>query len=361
MTEAPESYQAKMSRRYSTMVVAALSIIVLACLAFLIPVPYVTMRPGQPFDTLGQIDGKPMFAFEKNVKTYPTSGKLDFTTVSVTSPDAHISLFKAVGAYVNKDNAVVPKSLVYPEDQTPTDSKAESAAQMAGSKQTSEAAALRAAGYKVSSVTAVQSVLKGGAAGGKLVAGDVIEEVDGVKAVEPADVSGSIGKRKPGEGVTLTVTRDGKRKTVDLVTKADVKDKTQARIGIILGEKFVFPIKIINNVRSDIGGPSAGAMFALAIYDKLTPGALTGGKNVAGTGEIAGDGTVGSIGGIRQKMAGAAAFGTEIFLVPAPNCDEAISGDDFGMTLVKVAKLEDAITALEKLGKDPKAKVSACS
>ena len=81
-------------------------------------------------------------------------------------------------------------------------------------------------------------------------------------------------------------------------------------------------------------------MFALAIYDKLTPGSLTGGKKIAGTGEMAPDGTVGPIGGIRQKMAGAAEHGAKIFLVPAANCAEAADGDDFGLKLVKISTLE---------------------
>lgn len=343
------------------MVVAALTIVVLSCLAFLIPVPYVTMKPGPAFNTLGEFDGKPMFSFGKDIKTYPTSGTLDFTTVSITRADSRMPLAEAVRAYFDSNIAVVPKSLIYPDNQTPSDSTTQSAAQLAGSKETSEAAALRAAGYTVDSVPAVQSVLEDGASVGKLVAGDVIEEVDGVKPADPKAVSTKISALTPGDEVDLTVTRDGDRRTVSIVTKPDAKDKTQARIGITLGEKFVFPIEIVNNVGSEIGGPSAGAMFALAIYDKLTPGALTGGQRVAGTGEISGDGTVGAIGGIRQKMVGAAADGTEVFLVPAANCDEAANGDDFDMTLVKVDKLTDAISALEKLADDPKAKVPTCN
>lgn len=361
MNHDAEPDPAKISRRYATMVVAALSIVALSSVALLVPVPYVAMRPGPAFNTLGSFDGKPMFTFDKDVKTYPTSGSLDFTTVSVTRADSHVPLSAAVRAYFDPDVAVVPKSLIYPDDQTAKDSTTESAAQLAGSKDTSRAAALQAAGYKVTSVPAVQSVLKGGASVGKLIAGDVINEVDGSKPASAAAVAATIGAHKPGDKVSLTVTRDGARQTVSIVTKADDNDKSKARIGIALGEKFVFPIEINNNVGSEIGGPSAGAMFALAIYDKLTPGELTGGKRIAGTGEIAGDGTVGPIGGIRQKMAGAAQDKTKIFLVPTANCTEAAKGDDFGMTLVKVDTLKTAIAALEKLAEDPKAKVPTCN
>ena len=74
---------------------------------------------------------------------------------------------------------------------------------------------------------------------------------------------------------------------------------------------------------ANIGGPSAGLMFSLAVIDKLTTGDVNGGKFVAGTGSITADGTVGPIGGIVHKMSSAQDAGAEIFLVPAENCDEA--------------------------------------
>ena len=137
-------------------------------------------------------------------------------------------------------------------------------------------------------------------------------------------------------------------------------DKKQPRIGVMLRSRFDYPFEITNNVGEQVGGPSAGAMFALAIYDRLTPGSLTGGREVAGTGEIAADGTIGPIGGIRQKIAGAAEDGAKVFLVPAANCAEASDGSDHGMRLVRVSELHDAIAALEELAKDAKASVPTC-
>lgn len=350
-----------MSRRYLTLLVAALSIIALTCVAFLVPVPYVTMQPGPAFNTLGNFDGKPMFSFGKDVKTYPTSGSLDFTTVSVTRADTRVPLAEAVRAYFDKNAAVVPKSLIYPDHQSAKASTSESAAQLAGSKDTSRAAALIAAGYDVTSRPEVQAVLKGGAAAGKLVTGDVIVAVNGTKVTTPDAVVKAIAAHKPGETVVLTVLRAGVRMDVSVVTKPDAKDPTLPRIGISLGATYVYPIEITNNVGSEIGGPSAGTMFALAIYDKLTPGELTGGKRIAGTGEITGAGVVQPIGGVRQKMAGAARDKAMIFLVPAANCAEAAKGDDFGLKLVKITTLKSAITALDQLREDPRAKVPTCN
>ena len=351
----------RLSRRYVTLLTAALSLIVLTSIAFLVPVPYVTLKPGQAFDTLGDFDGEPMFTFGEGVKTYPTSGDLDFTTVSVTRPDFHLTLFGTMQAYFDDDVAVVPRSLVYPEGTTQESSRQQSAAQLDGSKDTSRVAALRAAGYTVPGAPQVAGVLADGAAAKTLKVGDLVRSVDGVEVGSSEATVEAVGARKPGDSITLAITRKGEPQTVRVTAGSDPSAPDVPRLGITLGTKYDFPIKIDNNVGRRIGGPSAGTMFALAIYDKLTPGALTGGLKVAGTGEISADGVVGSIGGIQQKIAGASLSGARVFLVPAPNCAEALDGDTKGLKLVKIEKLDDAIASLEQLAKDPKATVPACS
>lgn len=345
-----------------TLVVATVSLIVLTCLAFLLPVPYVTQKPGPVFDTLGEpFDGQPLLTFGDDVKTYPTSGSLNFTTVSVTRADSNLNLADAMLAYFDDDTAVVPKSLVYPDNTTAEQSSEQSAAQLDGSKDASRVAALRAAGYTVKDRPEVAQVIKGSPSQGKLKVGDLVDEVDGKPVDSPSAAVKAVGKVKPGDPVVLTVTRDGKSRDVSIVTRPDENDPKQPRIGVSIGMKYDFPIKVDNNVGRQIGGPSAGTMFALAIYDRLTPGELTGGKKIAGTGEISAEGVVGPIGGVRQKMAGAERAGASIFLVPAANCAEATSGDDDGLQLVKITTLKDAISSLEALAKDPKAKVPTCS
>ena len=115
-----------------------------------------------------------------------------------------------------------------------------------------------------------------------------------------------------------------------------------------LVETYVFPFSVTISV-GDIGGPSAGLMFALGIIDKLTPANLTGGQFIAGTGEIEANGTVDPIGGIQQKMAGARAAGATIFLTPAANCPNTVGAVPAGMRLIKVSSLAGAITDLDAL------------
>jgi PDZ domain-containing protein len=88
-------------------------------------------------------------------------------------------------------------------------------------------------------------------------------------------------------------------------------------------------------------------LFAIGIIDKLTPGALTQGKIIAGTGTIDPDGNVGEIGGIRQKLIGARDAGAVLFLAPEGNCDEVIGHIPDGLTVVAIETLKDAMDEIE--------------
>ncbi|WP_370618349.1 YlbL family protein [Mumia qirimensis] len=349
-----------MTRRTSTLAAAGLLVVSLFAVAMLLPVPYVTMRPGPTVDALGDYDDKPVLEIE-GAKTYPTEGEIRLTTVSVTRADSRVSLPQAVMAYVNPKEAVVPRDLVYPEGQTAEESKQENAVQMQSSQLTSEAAALTEAGYEVESVVTVASVAKDGPSAGVLEVGDVLVSVDGKKVTGTEQAVSLVSSQEPGSVITVEIRRDDKPKTVEVTSEKSPDDPTKARIGVSLGSDVELPFTITNNLGASIGGPSAGLVFALSLYDMLTPGALTDGETIAGTGSIDAAGTVGPIGGIQQKLAGAADADATVFMVPDGNCEEAAASDDFGMRLVRVATLDDAINALEKLSDDPKAEVPTCS
>jgi len=119
-------------------------------------------------------------------------------------------------------------------------------------------------------------------------------------------------------------------------------------VGLSLEERAKFDVTVEIGLK-DVGGPSAGLMFALGIIDKLGRESLTGGRAIAGTGEITAEGVVGPIGGIPQKMLGARESGATVFLVPADNCEEAKKARHDGLQLVKVGTLKEALDALKAL------------
>jgi PDZ domain-containing protein len=351
--------------RYVLLLTSSLSLIAIISVLGLLPIPYLSLRPGPAVDTLGEFGDEPMITFGKSAKTYPTRGRLDFTSVMVTRSDHTFTLLDGIDAYFEPDTEVVPRALLYGDDESAeqTDKKLEQ--QMTSAKDFSQYAALRAAGYDVRLDTTVASVEKGLPADGVLRKADIITAVDGRKKAAVRDVVDAVSSHKPGEKVTLTVLRGSEELTVTLGTVRHPDDRKRARVGVALRATVDYPFKITNHV-AKIGGPSAGAMFALAIYDRLTPGALTGGRHVAGTGTILPDGQIGPIGSIRQKMAGAGEAGASVFLVPAKNCREALrDADRFGrvdgMRLVRVKTLDGAIRALEALAEDPKASVPECA
>ena len=175
--------------------------------------------------------------------------------------------------------------------------------------------------------------------------GDVIEAVDGKPITSQASLSSTITSHPAGTVLTLTVLRAGKTLTLPVATKAS--DGTPV-VGVEVQEQYKFPFNVAISV-GNIGGPSAGMMFALGIIDKLTPLNLTGGKFVAGTGEITASGQVQPIGGIQQKMVGARSAGATIFLTPAGNCSDTTGAVPAGLRLVKVSTLSQAMSDLEAI------------
>jgi PDZ domain-containing protein len=314
-----------------------------------LPVPYVKLAPGPVTNTLGLgAEDKPLIRID-GATTYPTTGKLDLTTVSeYGGPGSRLDLGDAVRGWLDPTVAIVPEELLYPPDITAEQAQEEAATQMSDSQQNAKVAALRYLGHDVPTLVTVASLTKNSASEGKLEAGDVILSVDGTPVSNPDELRAAINKVSPGQTVLLGVQRTGQKLDVKVTTSADPSDAKRPLIGIVPGTDYVLPFKIDIDLR-DVGGPSAGLMFALGIIDKLTPESLTNGKTIAGTGTIDADGSVGPIGGIQQKMVGAKRNGATVFFVPAGNCSDAKGAKPKGLQLVKVSKLSDAVHALETL------------
>nr|WP_239550985.1 PDZ domain-containing protein [Halanaerobacter jeridensis] len=184
---------------------------------------------------------------------------------------------------------------------------------------------------------------------GRLQEGDIIVEVDGAKVQLLTETVNKIKDRKLGDKVEITIKRDKKKKTFSIKTKALKKNSKEPSIGVLISpykRKYNFPIKIEIDA-GQIGGPSAGSMFALSIYNYLTKKDITNGNKIAGTGTINLEGEISKIDGIKQKIAAAKEEGAELFFVPAGNWELAQEMKNHGVKLVKVEKFSDIINYLK--------------
>ncbi|MEV7287350.1 PDZ domain-containing protein [Streptomyces sp. NPDC093252] len=362
-----------MPRRTVTMLASTLMLIALLCAGVLIKVPYSEMSPGPTVNTLGDHDGEPVLQISGR-ETYPTDGHLNMTTVRVTSADYRMNLVEAVYGWLAHDNKVVPHDTLYPDGQTEEQSTQENAEEFSQSQESAKVVALEELDIPVQSWVIVSTVVKDSPAEGVLHAGDVIKAVDGTEVKAPADVAELVTEHTPGEDVVFTIVpaaeqaaaekenrQPEKTEEITLTTAAsDDTGEKRAIVGISAGTDHTFPFSIDIKL-ADVGGPSAGLMFALGIYDKLTPGSLTGGSFVAGTGTIDDEGKVGPIGGIEMKTVGARDKGAEYFLTPADNCEAAAKDTPDGLTLIKVATMDDALGALKDIRDGDTADLPTCT
>ncbi|MEO0024378.1 MAG: hypothetical protein RL196_819 [Actinomycetota bacterium] len=320
--------------------------------AFNAPTPYVIEQPGTVFNVLGSDSGSKIITVN-GAKTYEDKGKLFLLTVGlVGNPDQTPNWVEVLQAWNDPKKKVLPIDLVFPPGTATTDTTDADLAMMQDSQQQATAAALRALNYEVGDRVNVYSVQKDTPASGLLRAKDVITAVNG-KPLKNGDTLRSLVKNNAGtEALGLTVLR-GTRTVEVSVTPKKIKDVW--RLGITITDSYDFPISVKLKLQ-DVGGPSGGMMFALGIIDKLTPGSLTGGLSVAGTGEIDGNGNVYPIGGIQQKMFGAVDAGATWFLAPVDNCDEVVGHIPEGLHVTKVATLSDSLAALKAISADPETK-----
>ena len=328
----------------------AVALVVLLVITFL-PTSYVIQRPGPVYNTLGtatSAEGEqvPLISVS-GAQTYPTEGALDLLTVQVVgNRERTPSWFELALAWFDPTKAVLPIDVVFPEGTTTEERNSESAAMMIDSQQEATAAALTDLGYDVGATLTVHSFVEDSAAEGVLVEGDAILSANGMPVTDAAALR-EIVNEGDGDPVDLLIERDGEEATVSITPKeTEIDGEKTLLLGVTLMTAYDFPIDVTIQL-NNVGGPSAGMMFALGIIDTLTPEELNGGESVAGTGTITADGTVGPIGGIRQKLWGAKDAGAEWFLAPASNCDEVVGHVPDGLQVFSVETLDDALAALE--------------
>jgi len=350
-----------MTQRWIAFAFAAPLTCILLLLAAFVPMPYAVYSPGPTFDILAKDSNEAEIIQVDGHKTYRDGGELRFTTVQSSPRGQKKPLAQALAAWFDPDDAVIPYDIAHPPNQTAADEEREGAVSMITSQDTAIANAMRELGYDVpADVIQVAAVDEAGAAFGELRVRDKFLEVDGKPVKESQDIVDAVQRHGPGDPVELMIQRDDRKLTVELEPEETVVDGEKAmRIGVSLGIGYDFPFDVSIHVDPAIGGPSAGLMFSLAVYDTLTPGSLTDDEIVAGTGELIDDGSVGPIGGIEQKIAAAEDAGAELFFVPEDNCGD-VKGLDPDMTLVKATTMHGALRALEAWADDRDTDLPSC-
>ena len=338
------SRRRRLVRRQSLPSLALAGTSVLMVAGVVLPAPYVIEAAGPTFNTVGTVDDKQLVKID-GAPTYPSDGQLDLTTVYVKGgPSGRVNSVNAVLGWLDPAQAVVPEDTLYPPETTREQVDDSNAAAMTTSQEDSVAAAMGYLDKPYTTTLTVHAVVPGGPAERTLRAGDELVSVNGTKITSLQQLRSRLDAAGD-HGADVTVRRDGGTRTKHVALTQEQETKSW-QLGVYLLPRYDFPVDVDFQL-DQVGGPSAGMMFALGIVEELTPGSLAGDRHIAGTGTITADGTVGPIGGIRQKLVGAADSGAEYFLAPRDNCDEVVGHVPDGLTVVEVGTLGEAVGAVE--------------
>lgn len=337
---------ASLSRRVRTLIVATVLFLVLFILLLTMPVPYVVLSPGPTYNTLGSAPGGGnAIIVIKGKKPNRTNGNLNLTTVSVSG--GQVTALQALSAWLRGDEVVVPRAAVYPPGQSEQQTNAQNTQDFISSQDFATGAALCELHYPRG--FGVLRVSPDGPSQGILHAGDFIKTVDGKRADSKAALTKVLSSEQPGRAVPVTVTRGGKPTVLTVKLGPPLEGRTGASLGIVVTTGCLAPFAVDLGLANQIGGPSAGLMFALGIMDKVGTVDLTGGRFIAGTGTIDPKGGIGPIGGIQLKMIAARDKGATVFLAPAGNCSDVRGATPDGLQVVKVSTLHGAVQDLLRI------------
>ena len=345
---------------------AVLLVVALIVAVFTVPINVVIEAPGPTWNVLdnGSSSSEDVLKVS-GTETYPTEGALRMTTVSVSGcPGYPVTTADLIAAWISADKRIVDRDEVCPQDQSAEQVEETGKAQMTASQDSAVIAALVETGkagamhLTVTEVTEQQTSTE-------IQAGDVLETItpEGGQATTITSFSQLrelMTTIAEGTRVTLGVRRGDQQAAASLTTIAPQEGTTGSLLGLSLKISVDSKVDATFGL-SDVGGPSAGMMFALGVVDEITPGSLTGGKDISGTGTIDMTGQVGPIGGIQQKMAGARQAGSTFFLAPVSNCDEVKGHEPEGMKVFAVGTLHEAVTATKAIASGDTSGLATCS
>lgn len=350
-----------MTRRATTLGVAAVLLVVLIVVGGLfLRVPYVILEPGPVTDTLGQVPAADTATGHPGgdviqitgAKVQPSSGHLYLTTVGIDpgSCSDDPTIHQALTAWWDSDETVEPKEVQCPPGQTSAAVQQQGESEMSQSQSNAVYAALTYLGYKPTGERVLVESVESNVPASRLISpDDQILSANGTTLSSAQSLITIVRAVTPGQSITLKIDRAGRQLTESVQT---TRAKTgKALLGISVGTTPTFDgISVRIGIDPDeIGGPSAGTALALGIIDKLTPGGLTGGRTIAGTGTVSRSGKVGPIGGIQQKIAAAVKAGASVFFAPSSECSDAKSAAPSSLVLIRVKTLAGAVAALKAI------------
>lgn len=315
----------------------------------LLPAPYVIDHPGPTFDTLGAVEtesGDVSLISISGAAVYDPSGELRLTTVTRSgNPDSLPGWADVVAGWLDPSRTVIPVDVAYPPGVTVEANLEAAQIEMRNSQQESVAAALGYVGVPYTSLLVVAQTMEGGPSEGVLEPEDVIVQAAGQSVNDVSQLREIIADSGASKPLELMVRREGRLEAIEVVPRLSEGETRVPMIGILVSGRYEFPIEV-DIALENVGGPSAGLIFALGIVEMLSAEDLTKGAVIAGTGTITAGGEVGSIGGIRHKMLGALNDGASVFLAPASNCADIVGHIPEGLVVVPVATLAEAVDAL---------------
>jgi PDZ domain-containing protein len=311
----------------------------------LIHVPYVIESPGSAEPVQDLITVPP----DHN---YPTSDRINLVTVTVNT---QVTMFDRWRAQHSSDQTIVPAKQVL-GTQTPQENDQLNQVLMRQSKDAAVLTALDKLGYHVTPTQTgalIVTIDHGTPADGVLQVGDTVVAVDGQPLASRDQLVQVLGAHKPGDQVQLGIEDStGKRRDATVTLGNHPQKPGTGFLGVGAEDRLTYPAMpfdvTINS--QQIGGPSAGLAFTLGVLDELTPGDLTGGKEVAATGTISADGTVGEIGGVQQKVTTVHRAHIPYFMVPTEDAPDALKVAPPDVKIVPVHTLDDALAFLSTLG-----------
>jgi PDZ domain-containing protein len=282
---------------------------------------------------------------------HSSTGSFILTTVI---PQAPILVGEWVYAHLDRSIRLEPQDQVVPSTKTVQSVSRENYQMLQDSETTAIIVGLRLAGYPVdinNDGVSIVSILPSSPAARVLQPDDVITGVNGNQVTSPADLTKQLELLTPGTILNLEIERNGQIMNISVPTMEPLKAGGPVRIGISVtqhnsGLSLPFPVEIVPQKVN--GGPSAGLMFTLGVFDLVTGQDLTGGRKIAGTGTIDLEGNVGPIGGVQQKVVAAERAGAEYFLSPIENYPDALAIATH-ITVIKIATAQDAINFLLSL------------